>query len=56
MAYPIHRPLPYVDQSTEAEILGGISSGPSCSYAKGGKIGLFNGAGVGKVIYHNGIN
>ncbi len=49
----IHQPAPdFVDQSTEAEILvTGIKVvdllGP---YAKGGKIGLFGGAGVGKTV------
>ena len=49
--YPIHRPAPeYVDQSTEAEILvTGIKVVDLLApYAKGGKIGLFGGAGVGK--------
>ena len=50
---PIHSPAPSLsDQSTEAEILvTGIKVvdllGP---YAKGGKIGLFGGAGVGKTV------
>ena len=49
--YPIHRAAPdYVDQSTEAEILvTGIKVVDLLApYAKGGKIGLFGGAGVGK--------
>ena len=49
--YPIHRPAPeYVDQSTEAEILvTGIKVVDLLApYAKGGKIGLLGGAGVGK--------
>ncbi|MED5301061.1 MAG: F0F1 ATP synthase subunit beta [Pseudomonadota bacterium] len=53
MAYPIHRPAPaYVDQSTEAEILvTGIKVVDLLApYAKGGKIGLFGGAGVGKTV------
>jgi len=50
---PIHKPAPeFVDQSTEAEIL------ITCikvvdllaPYAKGGKVGLFGGAGVGKTV------
>ena len=50
---PIHRPAPeFADQSTETEVLTtGIKVvdliGP---YAKGGKIGLFGGAGVGKTV------
>tara|TARA_Y100001934_G_scaffold102474_1_gene126049 strand:+ start:1 stop:1428 length:1428 start_codon:yes stop_codon:yes gene_type:complete len=53
MAYPIHRAAPaYVDQSTEAEILvTGIKVVDLLApYAKGGKIGLFGGAGVGKTV------
>ena len=53
MAYSIHRPAPaYVDQSTEAEILvTGIKVVDLLApYAKGGKIGLFGGAGVGKTV------
>ncbi|AJY46101.1 F0F1 ATP synthase subunit beta [Martelella endophytica] len=43
---------PYVDQSTEAEILiTGIKVVDLLApYAKGGKIGLFGGAGVGKTV------
>ncbi|AHC73607.1 ATP synthase F1, beta subunit [Candidatus Endolissoclinum faulkneri L5] len=51
--YPIHRHAPeYVDQSTEAEILvTGIKVIDLLApYAKGGKIGLFGGAGVGKTV------
>src|SRR5210317_1720220 len=51
--YPIHRTAPeYVDQSTEAEILvTGIKVIDLLApYAKGGKIGLFGGAGVGKTV------
>jgi len=51
--YPIHRSAPeYVDQSTEAEILvTGIKVVDLLApYAKGGKIGLFGGAGVGKTV------
>src|SRR5579872_1435480 len=49
----IHRPTPaYVDQSTEAQILiTGIKVVDLLApYAKGGKIGLFGGAGVGKTV------
>ena len=51
--YPIHRAAPdYIDQSTEAEILvTGIKVVDLLApYAKGGKIGLFGGAGVGKTV------
>ena len=50
---PIHRPAPsYEDQSTEQEMLEtGIKVVDLlCPYAKGGKIGLFGGAGVGKTV------
>ena len=50
---PIHQPAPpFVEQSTEAEILGtGIKVVDLLApYAKGGKIGLFGGAGVGKTV------
>ena len=50
---PIHAPAPaLVDQSTEAEILiTGIKVVDLLApYAKGGKIGLFGGAGVGKTV------
>jgi F-type H+-transporting ATPase subunit beta len=50
---PIHKPAPeFVDQSTEAEILvTGIKVIDLLTpYAKGGKIGLFGGAGVGKTV------
>ncbi|MFV0473100.1 MAG: F0F1 ATP synthase subunit beta [Pikeienuella sp.] len=50
---PIHQPAPeYVDQSTESEILvTGIKVVDLLApYAKGGKIGLFGGAGVGKTV------
>jgi len=49
----IHRSAPeYVEQSTEAEILvTGIKVVDLLApYAKGGKIGLFGGAGVGKTV------
>jgi F-type H+-transporting ATPase subunit beta len=50
---PIHAAAPeYVEQSTEAEILvTGIKVLDLLApYAKGGKIGLFGGAGVGKTV------
>jgi F-type H+-transporting ATPase subunit beta len=53
MRYPIHRPAPeFVDQSTEAEALvTGIKVVDLLApYARGGKIGLFGGAGVGKTV------
>ncbi|MEO0982967.1 MAG: F0F1 ATP synthase subunit beta [Pseudomonadota bacterium] len=53
MRKPIHAPAPeFADQSTEAEILvTGIKViDLLCPYTKGGKIGLFGGAGVGKTV------
>ena len=53
LTYPIHRPAPaFVEQSTESEILvTGIKVVDLLApYAKGGKIGLFGGAGVGKTV------
>jgi len=53
MRLPIHRPAPaYVEQSTEAEMLvTGIKVVDLLApYARGGKIGLFGGAGVGKTV------
>ncbi|HIU13635.1 MAG TPA: F0F1 ATP synthase subunit beta [Candidatus Fimiplasma intestinipullorum] len=50
---PIHRAAPgYVEQKTETEILEtGIKVVDLiCPYIKGGKIGLFGGAGVGKTV------
>ena len=50
---PIHREAPsYADQRTETEILEtGIKViDLICPYIKGGKIGLFGGAGVGKTV------
>ncbi len=50
---PIHRPAPaYVEQSTEAEaLITGIKVVDLLApYARGGKIGLFGGAGVGKTV------
>ena len=51
--WPIHRPAPsYEDQQPATEILEtGIKVVDLiCPYAKGGKIGLFGGAGVGKTV------
>ncbi len=51
--WPIHRPAPsYEEQQTSSEILEtGIKVVDLiCPYAKGGKIGLFGGAGVGKTV------
>ena len=51
--WPIHRPAPsYEEQQTSTEILEtGIKVVDLiCPYAKGGKIGLFGGAGVGKTV------
>lgn len=51
--YPIHRPSPkFEDQSTKAEV---FETGIKvidliCPFLKGGKIGLFGGAGVGKTV------
>jgi len=50
---PIHQPAPsFEDQATEAEILiTGIKVVDLLApYAKGGKVGLFGGAGVGKTV------
>ncbi len=50
---PIHQPAPlFVDQSTETEVLvTGIKVVDLLTpYPKGGKIGLFGGAGVGKTV------
>ena len=50
---PIHVPAPtYMEQSTEADILvTGIKVVDLLApYAKGGKVGLFGGAGVGKTV------
>ena len=52
-SYSIHRPAPeFVEQATESEILEtGIKVVDLLApYAKGGKIGLFGGAGVGKTV------
>ncbi|MBQ9062096.1 MAG: F0F1 ATP synthase subunit beta [Eubacterium sp.] len=51
--WPIHRPAPsFEDQTPATEILEtGIKVVDLiCPYAKGGKIGLFGGAGVGKTV------
>ncbi len=51
--YPIHRPAPSFDeQSTETEVLEtGIKVVDLiCPILKGGKVGLFGGAGVGKTV------
>ena len=51
--WPIHRPAPsFVEQSTETEILvTGIKVVDLLApYSRGGKIGLFGGAGVGKTV------
>jgi F-type H+-transporting ATPase subunit beta len=51
--WAIHRPAPlYTDQSTQVEMFEtGIKVVDLlCPYAKGGKIGLFGGAGVGKTV------
>ena len=52
-SWPIHRPAPlFTEQSTETEILvTGIKVVDLLApYVKGGKIGLFGGAGVGKTV------
>jgi len=51
--YPIHRPAPkFVEQSTKVEILEtGIKViDLICPIVKGGKVGMFGGAGVGKTV------
>ncbi|MEJ1978509.1 MAG: F0F1 ATP synthase subunit beta [Acetobacteraceae bacterium] len=53
MRYPIHRPAPsFEDQATSAEVLvTGIKVVDLLApYSKGGKVGLFGGAGVGKTV------
>mgnify|MGYP003342282522 FL=1 len=53
VTYPIHRPAPaFEDQTTATEV---FETGIKvidliCPFAKGGKIGLFGGAGVGKTV------
>jgi F-type H+-transporting ATPase subunit beta len=52
--YPIHRPAPaFVDQATETQAFEtGIKVVDLLTpYARGGKIGLFGGAGVGKTVF-----
>src|SRR5213593_94315 len=52
-AYPIHRPAPRLeDQDTKTEVLEpGIKVVDLLEpYSKGGKVGLFGGAGVGKTV------
>ena len=52
-SWPIHRAAPsFADQATETEqLITGIKViDLLCPYAKGGKIGLFGGAGVGKTV------
>jgi len=52
-SYPIHREAPtFIEQSTETEILQtGIKVVDLLApYSRGGKIGLFGGAGVGKTV------
>ncbi len=52
-SYPIHRPAPaFQDQSTKSEV---FETGIKvidliCPFVKGGKVGLFGGAGVGKTV------
>ncbi len=51
--YPIHRPAPlFMDQSADTEVLEtGIKViDLICPILKGGKVGLFGGAGVGKTV------
>ena len=51
--YPIHRPAPSFEElatSTEMLETGIKVIDLLCPYAKGGKIGLFGGAGVGKTV------
>ncbi|MBI4426589.1 MAG: F0F1 ATP synthase subunit beta [Candidatus Kerfeldbacteria bacterium] len=51
--YPIHRPAPeFIDQSVKTEVLEtGIKViDLICPIVKGGKVGLFGGAGVGKTV------
>ena len=51
--WPIHRPAPAFDeQESSTELLETGIKGVDliCPYAKGGKIGLFGGAGVGKTV------
>ena len=53
LTYPLHRPAPeFTEQSTKVEILEtGIKViDLICPIVKGGKVGLFGGAGVGKTV------
>ena len=53
MDYPIHRPAPaFTEMNTSAaQLLTGIKVVDLLApYSKGGKIGLFGGAGVGKTV------
>ena len=53
LSYPIHRDAPsFADQGSGAELLvTGIKVVDLLApYARGGKIGLFGGAGVGKTV------
>ncbi len=53
VSWPIHRPPPaYIDQAPTIELLEtGIKViDLICPFAKGGKVGLFGGAGVGKTV------
>lgn len=53
ITYPLHRPAPkFVEQSTKVEVLEtGIKViDLICPIVKGGKVGLFGGAGVGKTV------
>ena len=57
--YPIHRPAPkFEDLNTSDEVLvTGIKVVDLLApYMKGGKIGLFGGAGVGKTVPYNGTD
>ena len=51
--YPIHRPSPsFIEQSTQAEVFetGLKVNDLVATFTKGGKIGVFGGAGVGKTV------
>ena len=57
--YPIHRPAPtLVDQSTSPQVLPtGIKViDLICPFLKGGKVGAFGGAGIGKTVDHHGTD
>ena len=58
-SYPIHRPAPeFDDQETKVQTLEtGIKVVDLLApYARGGKIGLFGGAGVGKTVIIHGVD